>query len=298
LACQNVLVGLGAIAQDSSFDGLSVLAWQTCEVPHVATHEANRALAALTLCDAFARGGTMEIRFDRPAAIALDGRAIRYPGHPERRVPASLRRFGRTVGVTLGADDPAAISPREARELFMAVTPMPDDLRHRVRYAAERRGVTPERMCFSLLSQVWREIELDFLLATCDQAADVLSGGTDWTRRAQRQVESDVCRAALTAGMYYRRLNGRDSAAGDGDGARVVEDVSTGVGWRIEDWGTVTYTLPGPVLPPWAPPGHDLAPTARVAVVPRVHVTAPDVATCSSLPMRLGTFGRSFPSGV
>ena len=279
MACQNVLVGLGAIAQDSSFDGLSVLAWQTCEVPHVATHEANRALAALTLCDAFARGGTMEIRFDRPAAIALDGRAIRYPGHPERRVPASLRRFGRTVGVTLGADDPAAISPREARELFMAVTPMPDDLRHRVRYAAERRGVTPERMCFSLLSQVWREIELDFLLATCDQAADVLSGGTDWTRRAQRQVESDVCRAALMAGMYYRRLNGRDSAAGDGDGARVVEDVSTGVGWRIEDWGTVTYTLPGPVLPPWAPPGHDLAPTARVAVVPRVHVTAPDVAT-------------------
>ena len=62
IACQNVIVALGAIAQDASFDGLSVTAWQTCEVPHVATHEANRALAALTLADAFQNGGTMEIR--------------------------------------------------------------------------------------------------------------------------------------------------------------------------------------------------------------------------------------------
>ena len=57
LACQNVVVGLAAIAQDSSFDGIAVLAWQTCEVPHLATHEANRTLAALTLCDAFQNGG-------------------------------------------------------------------------------------------------------------------------------------------------------------------------------------------------------------------------------------------------
>ena len=59
IACQNVIVGLAAISQESSFDGLSVVAWQTCEVPHVATNEANRALAALTLCDAFQNGGTM-----------------------------------------------------------------------------------------------------------------------------------------------------------------------------------------------------------------------------------------------
>ena len=176
LACQNVIIGLAAIAQDSSFDGLSVLAWQTCEVPHVAAHEANRALAALILCDAFARGGTMEIRFDRPASITMNGRRIQYQGHPERCVPASLRRFGRTVGVPLGSEEGAAISPREARELFMAVTPMPDDLRRRVRYAAEHRRVPPERICYLLLSQVWREIELDFLLATCDRSADVLRG--------------------------------------------------------------------------------------------------------------------------
>ena len=98
-------------------------------MPHVATHEANRALAALTLCDAFQNGGTMEIRFDRDARFMQDGKPITYHGHPEKAVPASLRRFGRTVGVTLGAEDPRAITPAEARELFLAITPMPAELR-------------------------------------------------------------------------------------------------------------------------------------------------------------------------
>jgi hypothetical protein len=92
LACQNVIVGLAAIAEDSSFDGLSVVAWQTCERPHVATHEANRALAVVTLCDAFQNGGTMEIRFDRPTKL-WDGVEPQTVTHPERAVPASLRRY-------------------------------------------------------------------------------------------------------------------------------------------------------------------------------------------------------------
>ena len=94
-----MIVALAAFAQDSAFDGLSVVAWQTCEVPHVATHEANRALAALTLCDAFKSGGTMEIRFDRPARLTSTAGRIVFHGHPENAVPASLRRYGRTVGV-------------------------------------------------------------------------------------------------------------------------------------------------------------------------------------------------------
>jgi hypothetical protein len=279
LACQNVIVALAAIGQDSTFDGLSVAAWQTCEVPHVATHEPNRALAALTLCDAFARGGTMEIRFDRPATITLDGRSIHYIGHPEGRVPASLRRYGRTVGVALGAEDPAAISPREARELFLAVTRMPHDLRRRVHEATTRRGVTPERACYTLLSQVWREIELDMLMATSEHAASILAGGADWSQRSQRQAESDVCRAALMAGMYFRRLNGRDTAATTTDeGIRVVEDVSAGVTWSINDSeASLTYHLAAATPPPWLTPGATLAATTDLTVVPRVHVTESDL---------------------
>jgi hypothetical protein len=92
-------------------------------------------------------------------------------------VPASLRRYGRTIGVALGADDPAVISPAEARELFLAITPMPSGLRSRVDAAISSDGILPERVCFTLLSQVWREIELDFILATSQRAGSILAGG-------------------------------------------------------------------------------------------------------------------------
>ncbi len=236
IACQNVIVGLAAIAQDASFDGLAVAAWQTCEVPHVATHEANRALAALTLCDAFQNGGTMEIRFDRRARITVDGKPTTFDGHPEKAVPASLRRFGRTVGVTLGAEDPAAITPSEARALFQAITPMPPDLRSRVLEAAERFGLTPERVFFALLSGVWAGIELDFLLACSARAHSILSGGAEWTDRVARQAESEACRAAAMTGMFFKRVDALDSARpADAGAARVVEDRKRGVTWSVDD---------------------------------------------------------------
>lgn len=241
IACQNVIVALAGIAQDSSFDGLSVVAWQTCEVPHVATHEANRALAALTLCDAFQNGGTMEIRFDRKAKLVVNGKPKTYNGHPEGQVPASLRRYGRTIGVALGAADPAAISPAEARELFLAITPMPPGLRSRVDAAISSIGILPERICFTLLSQVWREIELDFILAASPRAGSILAGGADWQLRGARQAEAEVCRSAAMLGMLYRRLNSQDAAA-DGAEVRVIEDQARGITWEIDDTtGCVTF---------------------------------------------------------
>ena len=284
IACQNVIVALAAIAQDSTFDGLSVLAWQTCEVPHVATHEGNRALAALTLCDAFARGGTMEIRFDRPGRVDHEGKTYSYTGHPEMQVPASLRRYGRAVGVTLGADNPASISPPEARELFLSVTPMPPELRARVLEATATRGLAPERACYALLSQVWREVELDMLLATSEFAASILAGGADWTQRSQRQAEADACRSALMVGMYYRRLDGRDNATGGSDGVRVIEDVTSGVTWSISAAdATISYTMSRPVAAPWATPGSSPAASNALTVLPRVHVTDRDLELIDDL---------------
>lgn len=276
IACQNVIVGLAGIAQDSSFDGLSVVAWQTCEVPHVATHEANRALAAITLCDAFQNGGTMEIRFDRQARLVVKGKPIAYEGHPEEgRVPASLRRFARTVGVVLGQEDPSAISPSEARELFVAITPMPDDLRARVHRAISEEGITQERLCFSLLSQVWREPELDFLLATSSRATSILSGGAAWADRLARQSESEVCRAAVMTGMLYRRLNATDTAAAAGEKAvRVVEDRNKGVTWQVDEAsGSVTFfgLDPNDQLP-WT---SGIASTEALVVHPRTALVDP-----------------------
>jgi hypothetical protein len=274
IACQNVIVGLAAIAQEASFDGLTVVAWQTCEVPHVATHEANRALAALILCDAFQNGGTMEIRFDRPAQVTVGSKGFSYDGHPEGRVPASLRRYGRTAGIELGAEDQGAIFPAEARELFLAVTPMRPSLRARAEGAIENRGMSPERLCFALLSGIWREIELDWLLGAPDLATSVLAGGADWRQRPIRQAEMEVCRTALMAGMLFARLDGRDGASVD-EGPRVVEDQRVGVDWEIDpELGAVRFSgreLGEPL--PWLP-GAVKDPAEPLLVLPRSVITA------------------------
>jgi len=289
IACQNVILGMAAIAQDASFDGLTVPAWQTCEVPHVVTHEGNRALAALMLCDAFQNGGTMEIRFDRKVLLRVPKKngkgtgTTTYHGHPEGKVPASLRRYGRTVGVWLGAEIPGAITPSEARALFEAITPMPPSLRSRMGTVTATYGLTPERVCFALLSGVWTTIELDFLLATSARAVSILAGGAPWTDRAARQAEAEACRAAVMTGMFLKRVDAVDAArAEEPETARVVEDRKRGVIWAIHDDAAVV-TLGGldeTTALPWSGsrPGTD-----QLHVVPRAAVTAATVSLLERL---------------
>jgi hypothetical protein len=279
IACQNVIVALAAFSQDSAFDGLGVVAWQTCEVPHVATNEANRALTALMLCDAFKNGGTMEVRFDRPAqATGLD-REIR--GHPEGKVPAALRRFARIVGVDgLGADA-RSISPSVARELFRAVTPMPEELRNRVDFATSHEGIAPERLYFALMTGTWHPLELDFMLATSKRTGAIISGGSDWRDRTARQAETEICRAGVMAAMLFNRLNNRDSAGSASD-TRVLEDDRQGVSWHVDDVSaSVVFSDLDPAADvPWLfqwPDGVQRSGT-EIRVFPRSLVTAEAVS--------------------
>lgn len=306
LACQNVVVGLGAFAQDAAIDGMTVPAWQTCEVPHVATHDANRALAALMLCDTFQSGGTMEIRFDRPVSVRIpapDGISgcitRRYHGHPEGRVPASLRRYGRTVGVELGAQHPGSIFPAEARALFQAVTPMPNELAARVEQATTLGLASPERLCFTLLSQIWREIELDFLLATSDRIDTLLEGGSEWSSRIARQAESHLARAALMLGMYFRRLDTRDAATATTD-VRVLEDNRVGVSWSVVgDVGAVLLHGVEEGALPWHDP-RSATPSAcegrEIVILPRPHPTVDDFELAADLSQRHGAAAIVVPA--
>lgn len=303
LACQNVILAYAAFCQDSSFDGLSVIAWQACELSHVATHEGNRALTAMMLCDAYQSGGTMEIRFDRPQhldgvrADSKSGRLIdvpdrRYPGHPEMKVPASLRRYARTVGIDIEApdaehpQDPGYLSPSESRELFFAVTPMADDLAMRVETAAASGVASPERLCFTLLSGVWRDVELDFMLAVSERSGDILRGGSSWQSRPQRQAEAQVARASLMAGMLYGRLDTKDAAGADGQ-ARVLEDNRVGVTWSvIEDIGAIAFGGLRAEQLPWQQDSVATEDDGDLVVLPRATPTASDVATVRSLSER------------
>lgn len=236
VACQNVIVGLATMYQDVTFDGLRVEHYLACEAPHLAAHEGDRALLAILLCEAFQCGGTMEIRF---------GAARGESGLPE-----SLRRYGRTLGIALGAEDRSAISPAEARTLFLAITPMTDDLRERCADAMDRGLIAPERLCFTLMANHWDAQELDYILATSPRAASILAGGTAAEDQLARLAELETCRAALMAGMFARRLSSRDGAASSQDGVRVFEDSRADVQVRVlDEAGAIALARPEEGIP-------------------------------------------------
>jgi hypothetical protein len=275
LACQNVIVGLAAFAYRSEYDALDVLYWQTCEAPHLATGESSRALAAIALCEAFATGSTMELRFTK---------------HPERGIPATLERYARVCGLEVGGEDRAVVTPEEARELFLAVTPMTDGLRQRTYRLFLNGNLTPERLCYMLLAGIWTDVELDFMLGSSWRATSILSGGAHPADRLSRSVETEVCRSALMVGMLQRRLDLRDErAASDGSSAgtpvavRSLEDDKRGVGWGVnEQVGSVTFSgYSGPV--PWSS-GRDLhLNQGELVVLPRPHPTYDDLGLAQKL---------------
>lgn len=226
VACQNVIIGLASAWQDVTFDGLRVEHYLTCEAPHLATYEGDRALLAILLCEAFQAGGTMEIRFGAPGY--------------EVALPPSLERYARSHALPLGAEEKGSISPAEARRLFLAVTPMTADLRDRVYDAIDRGLIAPERLCYSLMANHWDATELDYILATSPQAASILTGGAEIEHRFARQVEIETCRAALMVGILVRRLASTDGGA---RGVRQFEDDRAEVHSRvIEEEGAVAIT--------------------------------------------------------
>ncbi len=263
LACQNVVIGLATMRHDQTFDGLRVPLYMTCEVPHVATHEPNRAMAALILCDAFQNGGTMEVRFgDRNKPLEL---------------PSALVRFARTVGVSIGEEEPTCITPAEARSLFAAVTPMPDDLRLRLDELIDRRVISPERACYVLMAGIWTAIEFDYIAATSVRTETIMKGGLSHDMRSARQAELETCRAAAMLGMLLKHLTNADSSAANG--VRIVEDSAIDVAWSInEEHGAVVLAADRKFGVPWRASAVDggLRSTDTLIVVPRGLPTSVD----------------------
>ena len=273
LACQNVIIAMAAMRYEAKIDAHEVHQWLTCEAAHVATNEGVRALSILMLCDAYQAGGTMEIDFSR---------------HPERNVPAALRRFGRTVGIELGRElADTSISPQEARQLFLAVTPMPGELRTRVDEAIDRGYISAESLCYSLASPIWRPIELDFLLACSARVPSILAGGAEVADRAARSSEMEACRAALITGTLLRRLDSKDAVAGDGTGSRrVFDDVAHGVRWSIlPEYGAVYFENVPPGDVPWLAGSSraEINQNGGLVMLPRPHLTLDDLDVVEEL---------------
>jgi hypothetical protein len=282
LACQNVLVGEAVWAHDARFDGLNVRVWHSSQEPHVNAHEGTRALTAMMLAEAFRGGGTMEVRFDR---------------HAEHLVPAALAQWARTAGLDVDDDQPA-LEPAVARELMLAATEMPTQLRNRVSELAAHGGLSVERACYTLLAGIWKPIELDFLLASSPRALDILRGGTHPLNRARHQAELDLCRAASMLGTLLARLQQpRGASVTESGSATAVEDERTPISWTVlADHGAVRFSGIEHEMP-WLPEPVRSS-NGTLTVLPRSLPTDQDCPTAGELADDAGVVALLTPQDV
>ena len=124
------------------------------------------------------------------------------------------------------------ISPAEARDLFLAVSPMPDELRMRCEELFDQGILSPERLCFTLMAGVWTAIELEYILSISSRAGTILRGGSADPTDSGAAAEMEVCRAALLVGMLQRHVDGQDAASGP-TRVRVFEDGQQRISWNV-----------------------------------------------------------------
>lgn len=176
-------------------------------------------------------------------------------------MPATLAQWARCEGIALDEDSPS-ITPARARELLLAATNMAPALRDRALSFAAGSGLSVERVCYLLLSGIWKPIELDFMLACSPRAHDMLLGGSDALNRPRRDAEEQVAVAAAMLGGLHQRV--QNNAA---DQPQVVEDDRQPVSWEvIEALGAVKLSGLCDALP-WT--GRALCPES-VLVLPRL----------------------------
>ena len=200
----------------------------------------------------------MEIRFGR--TVNTEGGKREEGGRRSRElpVPPGLRRFARARGLELGAKDRSSISPAEARELFLLVTPMSEELRFNAFFAFDARRISPERLCYALMAGIWRDIELTYLLGTSGRATSILEGGSDPADRIARGAEAEACRAAVMIGTLLSRLENSSAALGS-EVVEVDEDARNAIPWVIQsDMAAVYFAVQPGTLIPWGGTGATL----------------------------------------
>ena len=110
----------------------------------------------------------------------------------------------------------------------------------------------------------------------------------DWQRRAERQAESELCRAALMIGMLYRRLDAKDGAGDTASAARVLEDNRVGVTWQVlPEIGAIRFSGLRAGSVPWQAPTSSgptrTKPGASITVLPRPSLTSTTLRAAAEL---------------
>jgi hypothetical protein len=201
-AVQDVILGL-TVVKHSRFDNLlEVDVCLMADPPQFPEHSGARIMMTALLSEAFECGGSMEIRFRENV---LHG-----------KVPGEIVSFAKSLGIELKHAEKGHITPKESRELYIALTGFSAEARLKVMQLAVEGKLSSERACFMVQNKIWELSEMESILLGATLPHRVLLGITPPELGTLYQHDLMHARNAVLGGYLDRKMKQRERRIAEG----------------------------------------------------------------------------------
>ena len=200
---QDIILGITVIRHDQRYNRLDVDVFLTSEIPEYEADSGCHALALILLSDAYKSGGSMEIKFTEH----VEGGSA----------PLELCRLAKKLEVDLKHADKGGITPKEAKELYLALSGLRPEIREKVLAMENEKRLSAASVCYALHHGVWTAQELEVILYSSRFPDTILKGS--FPAEAWHLFHHDLfCgRNALMGGYLDRRILRREHAVKEAD---------------------------------------------------------------------------------
>lgn len=206
---QDIVLGVTVIRHDISYNRLEVDVFLTADVPEYEADSGCRALALILLSDAYKSGGSMEIRFTRN----VEG----------GRVPRELCELAEKLNVNLAHVTEGGITPKESKELYLALSEFRKELRDKIMALDESGKLSAVSAAYAVHRGVWTHQELESLLLSSRYPESFLKGSFPPEIWHLFYHDLIYCRTALMGGYLDRQLTRRDHVLSEEHKGIIVE---------------------------------------------------------------------------
>jgi len=199
LTIDEVIGGVIVLRASEAFRVCEIDVFLTAELPGLERGATTRAALLFVLSDAVRNGGSMALQF---TASCCGG-----------AVPAPIMDVAQAVGVPLGSAARGAISPEEARQLYLRLTVPGANARKRALEWSGRGFFSPERIAFVVATGIWSATEAEMLLLACPYPDLLFGAGVQPESRHLHALALTHGRSAVLSGIVERAFRYQDRSS-------------------------------------------------------------------------------------
>lgn len=201
LTVDETILAIIVLRASEAFRLCEIDVFLTTDIPGIGRGVTTRAALLFALSDAVRNGGSMAVQFTKDCCGGA--------------VPPGIVDVARGVGVSLGSAAQGAISPDEARQLYLRLTGLSVEARKRALDLSRRGFFSPERLAFLIATGAWPAAEAEMLLLACPYPELLLGAGALPESRYLYSFALAHARTAVLGGIIHRALRYHDRRADD-----------------------------------------------------------------------------------